>query len=351
MAAPIGMAPSSISIRIEWFGAGSTTSNGAMPRYVISPLTRCRTKDQSSAAMTGVGISTLRSGPTTSPATASACVMDARSDAGVRQRHYLKGSLWCGESRMVLNRAIGRRGGECFYYFCRGHHSHVGDRAYLNAASVEASVLSHYAGLRLSEDFVTFIRDTIAETLADEETASDLLRRQLQTELERIDKQEENLLDLAAEGELATPKVRRRLNDLEAKRLKVQGELDRMSRELTEGGAVLNTALDLFEQPQELYRRLGPKERRVLNLEIFDRIYIDEHGVSGHVLREPYEDLVQAQEVVEAQRALGRTIPFTPTKTRTRKAHGHPQGNQRPTSDPWPRPFPVGVGISLFWWS
>lgn len=282
-------------------------------------------------------------------------VMDARSGAGVRQRHhhhYLKGSLWCGEchdrgdeSRMVLNRAVGRRGGEYVYYFCRGHQSHVCDSPYLNVASVEASVLSHYAGLRLSEDFVTFIRDTIDKTLADEETARDLLRRQLQTELGRIDKQEENLLDLAAEGELATPKVRRRLNDLKAKRLKVQGELDRTSRGLIEGCAVLNTALDLLEQPQELYRRLGPEERRVLNLEIFERIYIDEHGVSGHVLREPYEDLVQAQEIVEAQRALGRTIPFAPTKNAAQ------EGLRRPTEQSEDNLRPLAAALSGGGWN
>src|SRR5579875_3583991 len=57
-------------------------------------------------------------------------VMDALSGVGRRQHHhhhhYLKGSLWCGEcrnpggeSRMVLNRGVGRRGGEYLYYFSR----------------------------------------------------------------------------------------------------------------------------------------------------------------------------------------------------------------------------------------
>ena len=247
-------------------------------------------------------------------------VMDSRSGAGVRQRqhhHYLKGSLWCGEchdvgreSRMILNRSVGRRGGEYFYYFCRGRQDHVCESRYLDVALVEDAVSRHYAQLRLPKDFVAFIRGIIDETLADEEVASDLLRKHLRKELDRIDRQEENLLDLAADGTLASAKVRSRLTDLKSKRLKVKGELDRMNKGLVQGGEWLNMALDLLGRPFELYRRFGPEQRRELNMQVFEKIYISEDGVTDHRLHEPFNELVGAHQSLEGRSGLGPTVPF-----------------------------------------
>ncbi len=57
-------------------------------------------------------------------------VLDTHRAAGERQRthrHYLKGTLWCGrchdrggDTRMLLQRTVGRHGGEYWYFFCAG---------------------------------------------------------------------------------------------------------------------------------------------------------------------------------------------------------------------------------------
>jgi hypothetical protein len=211
---------------------------------------------------------------------------------------------------MILNRSVGRRGGEYFYYFCRGRQDHVCESRYLDVALVEDAVARHYTQLRLPKDFVAFIRGIIDETLADEEVASDLLRTHLQKELDRIDRQEENLLDLAADGMLASPKVRSRLTDLKSKRLKVKGELDRPNKGLVQGGEWLKMALDLLGRPLELYQRLGPEQRRELNMQVFEKIYINEEGVTDHRLNEPFNELVGAHQSLEGRSGLGTNRPI-----------------------------------------
>ncbi len=70
-----------------------------------------------------------------------------------------------------------------------------------------------------------FVRQHVNEVLADNNRAAKLLRQQLQTELERLDRQEENLLDLVSEGKMPTPKVRARLNAITVKQNKLRQEL------------------------------------------------------------------------------------------------------------------------------
>ena len=63
--------------------------------------------------------------------------------AGERKRvhpHYLKGSLWCGEcramrgvsdSRMIIQRTLGRSQQEYFYFFCRARQEGQCDSRHL----------------------------------------------------------------------------------------------------------------------------------------------------------------------------------------------------------------------------
>ena len=53
-----------------------------------------------------------------------------------------------------------------------------------------------------------------------------MLARQLKAELDRLDKQEENLIDLAAEGGMAVAKVRKRLAEIQRKRDQVAGRME-----------------------------------------------------------------------------------------------------------------------------
>ena len=233
-------------------------------------------------------------------------VLETRGGNGVRERihhHYLKGSLWCGkchdegrEHRMIIQRAVGRGGGEYFYYFGRGRQEHVCDTRFIDLAVVEAVVLSHYAEIRLPEERAELVRQSMQATLADERQSGDLRRQQLTEQLARLERQEENLLDLVADGTLRPTKVRSRLASMKEKRDKIKGELGGITINLATGAAMLEAALDLLANPQELYRRSGAEQRRLLNQAIFDRLYVFDEEITEATYHTPFDELLAARD-------------------------------------------------------
>ena len=80
-------------------------------------------------------------------------MLETTGRAGERKRlyaHYLKGSLWCGEcrvergvsdSRMIVQRTIGRSGQDYFYFFCRARQDDRCESRHLPFDAVEDAVI------------------------------------------------------------------------------------------------------------------------------------------------------------------------------------------------------------------
>jgi len=244
--------------------------------------------------------------------------LDAKSTSRERQRvhhHYLKGSVWCGrchdqnvDRRMIIARAKGQ-GGIYFYYFCRGRQEHACSAPYVHIDAVEEAVARRYGTLQLDPEFADRVREALYDALADQEGAAKLLHRQLTNQLLKLDRQEENLLDLAADGSLAKDKIRTRLTRVQRDRSKLQEELGGIDVGLEAGAAVIEAALDLLKDPEEMYRQMGPDQRRLLNQAFFEKLYIDDSEVTGLVLTKPFGDLVGAQQVLREQRGSKKQDP------------------------------------------
>jgi hypothetical protein len=73
-----------------------------------------------------------------------------------------------------------------------------------------------------------------------------LLREQLTAELGKLDRQEENLLDLAADASLATVQLRRRLRQIQSSRTEIRERLDASDDQLAQGASVLEAQLRLL---------------------------------------------------------------------------------------------------------
>jgi site-specific DNA recombinase len=159
-------------------------------------------------------------------------------------------------------------------------------------------VLAYYGGLQLSSEFIGAVRKKMDETINDEGRATRLLRKQLTSELARMDVEESNLLDLASDPELATTQLRERLRRIQHQRAALKDRLGEIKLDLTLGVAFLEAALDLLEDPQELYRLSGSEQRRMLNAGIFDRIYVTEDGVTDQSFQPPFDELMAARRVV-----------------------------------------------------
>lgn len=77
-------------------------------------------------------------------------VLDSHQGAGVRERshpHYLKGWLWCYrcDKRFIVQRAVGRHGGEYYYFFCVGRQNGTCDHPYVPVETMEEAVAQYYA--------------------------------------------------------------------------------------------------------------------------------------------------------------------------------------------------------------
>jgi site-specific DNA recombinase len=227
-------------------------------------------------------------------------VLDERlPKAGERQRrhhHYLKGSLWCGrchdrgvEARLVLTKVKGH-GGEYWYFFCSARQHHACDAPYIRIEDAEAGVLRHYATLGLPDGFAARAREVLTATLADEERSVRLVREHLTKQLKELDAKEENLLDLVEDGGVIAAKVRTRLVAIGEERARVKAELTAQGPLLEAGAALITAALDLLDDPQELYRQTTDPVRRQLNQVFFDQLYLDANEVTNDRLAEPFND-------------------------------------------------------------
>ena len=255
-------------------------------------------------------------------------VLEERSGGGERQRrhhHYLKGSLWCGhcrsdgiESRMIMQWAKGN-GGKYRYYFCRRKQEHKCGTRYVEGRRIEYALIQFYASLRFPSDAADDLRRLMRETLDEEETASRLLHEQLTAEVLRLDRQEENLLDLVADGEESSIKIKQRLAVIIRKRNLIASRLRETGDRLAAGAALIQDALALLEDPQRLYKRMAPEQRRQMNQAIFERLYVFDDSIGEAVFRPPFDELMEAKEfALSLASSIGTVELVTP--------HGSPKG-------------------------
>jgi site-specific DNA recombinase len=220
-----------------------------------------------------------------------------------RHNHYLKGTLWRGRCRLedninrriILMHVTGRQGNAYSYFFCRGVQDQTCDSPYSNMDRVETAVEEHYKTIQFRPEFVAAIRARIEDALSDSEAAQQLLRKQLQDQIKALDVQEENLLDLAADGSLPQEKIRQRLRAIARDRERLGSQLGPIHDDLTSGKNYLDAHLHLLESPYELYRTASDDIRRLLNQAIFAHIYIVNDEVVGDQLNSSLAELLAAQ--------------------------------------------------------
>jgi DNA invertase Pin-like site-specific DNA recombinase len=243
-------------------------------------------------------------------------LLEARGYAGERRRrnhHYLKGSLFCGRCfdedgtirRMIIQRATGRHGGQYRYYFCRGVQSHVCDAPYSNLDLVEAAVEDHYKTLRFTPGFISSLRTVLRQTLTDSASATRLVRQDLHKQLKKLDVKEDNLIDMAATGDLAKEKIQQRLRDIDRERRQVQERLDTVIDDLPSAERYLDLCIQLLEDPYRLYMAASDTTRRQLNQAIFKYLFVFNERVTGQEIQSPLAELLAADAGWRAHQETG----------------------------------------------
>ncbi len=207
---------------------------------------------------------------------------------------------------MIMQQTVNRYNTVYLYFFCRGRQNGTCDTPHIHVGRLEEAVEEHYATIRFAPRFLQEVRAHLATTIEDEQAAARLLHVQLTAELKALDDKEENLLDLAADGDLPQGKIKARLKDIKRRRQHLTERLGRASGELSEAARLVEAALTLLEDPQALYLRCDEQQRRMLNQAIFQALYVEEDKITGYELKEPFARLHALQA---GRQADTRPIP------------------------------------------
>ena len=244
-------------------------------------------------------------------------VLAERAKRGQRDRthhHYLKGLLFCGRctrvgrtSRLVFIQVMSK-GLVYDYFICRGRQEGVCDLPSLPVAEVEGAVARSIAAERLAPDFSARLRGLVRDAVTESKSADRAMRDTLAKQVKVLDTREERLLDLASDGQLNTPKLKARLQELTLQRASLQERLDHTDEDLERGAAALEGYLDLLDHPGELYDQAPEPVRRRL-LEAFYRQLLADIPDRVEVTGAPRHAIQDLRTAAEAFRSSETAAP------------------------------------------
>lgn len=243
-------------------------------------------------------------------------IVKSRGKSGERRRvhhHFLKGTVYCGECKRVrgedqrlrVQRVLNRHSAEYFYYFCPNRRDGTCTQPHHELSAIETAVERHYGRKRFTEAYIELVRGLMDDAVSDQEESQRLLRRQLKEQVDRLDTQEENLIDLAADGEIAKDRIKARLYKIQRERERLAEQLDVVDTDLKAGQRVIEQHLALLRDAAALYRPASDENKRRLNQLIYKAIYIERDAedaleASASHARDPYDALYAGQEAMDA---------------------------------------------------
>ena len=145
----------------------------------------------------------------------------------------------------------------------------------------------------------------------DNSSTARLRHQQLVAQMRKLERQEENLLDLVADGALATTKLRSRLIDIDRQKGSVQEEMSKTVDDLSLGAELIGKALAFMEDPAALYRNVSDEHRRLVLAALFEMLYIHQDEIIGAEMREPFGDLQKWHMAIVGQSTIGAQVEGT----------------------------------------
>lgn len=150
-------------------------------------------------------------------------VLDGRNRKGDRDRthfHFLRGLLYCAEcreagrdSRLVYSQNTGN-GGTYEYYVCTAKQRGLCTMRTVRLDEAEAAVARAIASQRFPDAELADIRDEVRRALVEMQSADIEEKDSLRARLRTLEEQEDRLIELAAEGTIASSKLRNRLESV-----------------------------------------------------------------------------------------------------------------------------------------
>jgi site-specific DNA recombinase len=253
-------------------------------------------------------------------------ILSAHQQAGEKDRkhrHYLKGSVYCGQcgSRMTYARGKSKTGRLYWYFACVGRIIGTGcQQPYVAAHVVEDKVAAEYAkvrqrqvGAKTHDEWLAHL-ETVREKLHSaigrmEKANAGEVKRQRER-VGQIKARQRKLLDLYTEDGLSKEMLAAKQRELTAELADAEHilRLAQIDREDLE--TALGKALDLAARMEEAYGAADAQTRRQWNQALFERFEVHADEITDAPMRDEFAVLLDRG--VPARLDADRTASGTP---------------------------------------
>lgn len=149
--------------------------------------------------------------------------------------------------------------------------------------------------LALDPDFSAEMKRHVHEALQVQQQGEREARARLAAQLKKLEVQEANLLDVAADGELAAEAVKVRLRAIAVKRRTVVDKLARSDEQIPHHADVVLAYLDLLARPYSFYVSASDAIKRRILEAFFSRLWVDDESHQVSAQGELHEPIVLIQ--------------------------------------------------------
>lgn len=267
-----------------------------------------------------------------------------------KHHHYLKGTIFCGHcrSRLCIQYARGRHGGIYPYYFCLGRSQKRTTcmLKYRPLEWVEEQIEEHYRLVQLLAEGIEQSSAAILAELTEQETQATKERERQELRIQQLDNESAKLLQAHYADAVPLHLLKSEQDRIARERVTAETLLAAAQADFDKVQATLALATGKLRDCYQAYLEAGPRERRLMNQALFERVLVTEEGVIGWDYAEPFGGLMKIHAaLVEAERQMEQDHASEPEElARLRPAHsaGRQRGyHRRKSPGVWARAFPV----------
>lgn len=179
-----------------------------------------------------------------------------RTQRDVIHNHFLRSLMHCARchaagrrSQLVYSQPVNRAGQPYEYYHCRHRQQPDCGLPHLRVVDVEAAMQRELASIRLSYEEATVLREHTASHLERRLEVERDIHTRLRKELANLELKEQRLLDLVADASISTDSLRKRLRDLQVKKVTLEHKLTRTDEHVRRETDTMLAYIALLEYP------------------------------------------------------------------------------------------------------
>ena len=211
-------------------------------------------------------------------------------------RHYLKGSVYCGEcgEPLTFERTRNHQGVLYDYFYCLGRQ-HYKNGCQFRATQVhvvERLVEDHWTTVTLAASHIEEIRRLVLEHVSKVLPDQASKRLSAERQVAAIDAQSDKLMTAYYADAINLEHLRSEQKKLAASRAVAEQALAKTELDEMKIRVKLDECCRLLANAHAHYLSADNNSRRDLNLSVFDRIYIDDDEITGSDLTPAYRRLI-----------------------------------------------------------